>query len=562
MRTVLLCGIASVSLLMMCSAARAEPAKEVRRIVGFHIDMNMAQYRADYLKRWLTELASRGYNTIIWELEDGVEWQTVPEARQPDALSKDEFRGVLNHARGLGLENIPLLQTLGHAEYVLQHERYRHLRANPDDIRQYDPLHPEVVPLLRAWIEEYLDLFGEVRYFHIGADEARQLDFVQRSSRNVDGLSVSQIFMRHVNAVSQPLLDKGITPIIWADMVLHHHEAIDELSREVMLFDWMYDVWRGNGKVFIWGGNRGLRTRDQLTPGDLELFGKYLFPDRDGPGVQPETFYTADFLADKGFPVVTCPASSSYGDNVFSPRLERHLRNTWDSAVKGLSAPRLRGTVLTSWSVHLHPWELQHAHIAAVGYLSQHPGTTMDGFRAWYVKETFGVQDDRFWRAGELLSGPCLFTYTRSLGFGKACLPVAEDHVGTTIRKIKADGRLEDEINNARQRRREYERSLELFTGLRQEALRGDHYLAVWDLAARNLINRAQAAELLLSSHTDSFDRAAHRDRARDILRRMRSLRAEYEALYTTMIRPARRGLMIGYMFDAVETELARLAGP
>jgi len=70
-------------------------ADDMKRMVGFHIDMNMAQYRADYLKRWLTDLADSGYNTIIWELEDGVEWETVPEARQPDALTKDEFRDVL-----------------------------------------------------------------------------------------------------------------------------------------------------------------------------------------------------------------------------------------------------------------------------------------------------------------------------------------------------------------------------------------------------------------------------------------------------------------------------------
>jgi glycosyl hydrolase family 20 len=531
-------------------------------LVGFHIDMNMAQYRADYLKRWLTELAGRGYNTIIWELEDGVVWETVPEASQPDALTKDEFRDVLAHARGLGLENIPLLQTLGHAEYVLQNDKYKDFRANPDDTTQYNPFHPQIIPLMHDWIGEYLDLFGEVRYFHIGADEARQLDYIQQSQWNTDGLSVSQIFMRHVNDVSTPLIEQGITPIIWADMVLHHYGAIDELSRDVMIFDWMYSVWRGNGKVFIWGDKRGLRTREKLTPENLELFGPYLFPDGDGPGVEPETFYSADYLADKGFAVVTCPASSSYGDNVFSPQHEKHLRNTWDSTAKGLTTPTLRGAVLTSWSVHLHPWELQHAQIAATGYLSQHPDATMDQFRDWYIKETFGVRDDRFWEASELLSKSCLFTYTRSLGFGKACLPVPNDHIETSIRQIIADGQLDKEIQKARRRRDDYAQSRDLFIEARQGALRGDEYLAAWELAARNLVNRAEASELILLSYTDDFDRAAHKDQARDILDRMRSLHAEYEALYATMIRPTRRALMLSYMFDSVATKLSDLAGP
>lgn len=540
--------------------ADAPAAEKGSKMIGFHIDMNMAQYRADYLKVWLTELAGRGYNTIVWELEDGIEWETVPEARQPDALTKEEFRDVLAHARSLGLENIPLLQTLGHAEYVLQNEKYHYLRANPDDSTQYDPFNPEIVPLLHAWIAEYLDLFGEVKYFHIGADEARQLNFVQQSDRNTLGLSVSQIFMRHINAVSEPLIEKNITPIIWADMVLHHHGAIDELSRDVMLFDWMYDIWRGNGKVFLWGDKRGLRTRDRLTPETLELFGKHLFPNGDGPGVDPETFYSADFLADKGFQVVTCPGSSSFGDNVFTPRHEYHLRNTWDSAHKGLDTPTLTGTVLTSWSVHLHPWELQHAHIAAVGYLASRPDATRDEFRAWYVQQKFGLTDARFWEAAEGLSGLCLFTYTKSLGFSKDCRPVPADHVSKTIEKIKAEGELDKEIETAQKRQKDYAHSLELFTALRQEAQRGDTELDLWDLAARNLINRAKVSELLLLSHTDGYDHAAHAERAGELLAEMQALQGEYEAVYATMIRPSRRALMIGYMFDAVEAELAKLA--
>lgn len=543
-------------------ADAVEPAatQEQPKMIGFHIDMNMAQYRADYLKDWLTELAGQGYNTIVWELEDSIEWETVPEARQPDALTKDEFREVLAHARGLGLENIPLLQTLGHAEYVLQNEKYYHLRAHPDDTTQYDPFHPEIIPLLHAWIAEYLELFGDVRYFHIGADEARQLDFVQQSDRNTQGLSVSQIFMRHINSVSEPLIERDITPIIWADMVLHHHGAIDELSRDVMLFDWMYDIWRGNGKVFLWGENRGLRSRDQLTPENLELFGKYLFPNGDAPGVEPETFYSADFLADKGFEVVTCPGSSSFGDNVFSPRHERHLLNTWDSSRKGLDTPTLAGTVLTSWSVHLHPWELQHAQIAATGYLASHPDATLDDFRAWYTEHAFGLTDARFWEAAEGLSDPCLFTYTRSLGFTKDCLPVPADHVSQTLDKIKADGELEKEIKTAQERHKDYTDSRELFTVLRLEAQRGDKKLDLWDLAARTLINRAEASELLLLSRTDDYDHVANAKRAGEVLAEMRGLHKEYETVYATMIRPSRRALMIGYMFDAVEPELAKLA--
>ena len=49
-----------------------------------------------------------------------------------DAFSKEAFRELLVECHDLGLEPIPLLQTIGHAEYVLKHEKYRHLRELPD----------------------------------------------------------------------------------------------------------------------------------------------------------------------------------------------------------------------------------------------------------------------------------------------------------------------------------------------------------------------------------------------------------------------------------------------
>jgi hypothetical protein len=100
-------------------------------MIGFHIDMNMAQFRADYLERWLRELARIGYNTILWEAENNVRWETCPECVAPEAFSKKEFKRLLDLCHELGLESVPLLQTLGHSEYALKHDRYRDLREEP-----------------------------------------------------------------------------------------------------------------------------------------------------------------------------------------------------------------------------------------------------------------------------------------------------------------------------------------------------------------------------------------------------------------------------------------------
>ena len=89
---------------------------------GFHIDMNGLLYKKEYLKQWLTKIKADGYDTILWELENGVQWETCPESNDSDALSKKDFKDLLKHTKEIGLESIPLLQTIGHAEYVLKNK--------------------------------------------------------------------------------------------------------------------------------------------------------------------------------------------------------------------------------------------------------------------------------------------------------------------------------------------------------------------------------------------------------------------------------------------------------
>ena len=103
---------------------------------AFHIDMNVAHFTRDYLEKWLRRLAAQGYDAILWEVENNVAWETCPECASPEAFSKDEFAGILALSRELGLEPIPLLQTLAHCEYVLKHERYASLSEIAGDISQ------------------------------------------------------------------------------------------------------------------------------------------------------------------------------------------------------------------------------------------------------------------------------------------------------------------------------------------------------------------------------------------------------------------------------------------
>ncbi|HEX2695000.1 MAG TPA: family 20 glycosylhydrolase, partial [Acidobacteriota bacterium] len=421
-----------VSLFMLSAAGfaagRGATGKDTStpRMRGFHIDMNISQFTGPYLKKELKMLADLGYDTIIWEVENNIKWETCPECVSPDAFSKAEFKEILAYSRGLGLEPIPLLQTIGHCEYVLKHAPYKPLAEVPDRIDQYCPQNPAVVPFLRKWIEEYLEVFGNVRHFNLGADEAYTLGECPRCRAYAAAHSLSALYIDHINAVSQPLIAKGIRPVIWGDMLLHHPEALDSLSRKVVIFDWLYDRYYGFGKVQIWG--RGELAKDELDTATLARFGPYLYPLGDEPGRDPDPFYTADYLAAHGFEVVVCPSSSCYGDSVFAPRTYFHMRNTYDSFRKGMSG-RLDGAVLTSWTVHLFPWELQRTSIELPKFIAAHPDGDLGAFEKAFVQEHFGVDHTGFFAAAGRLANRGLFNYAADLGFFKDAMPAPRGYV-------------------------------------------------------------------------------------------------------------------------------------
>jgi hypothetical protein len=516
--------------------------------------MNIAQFHGAYLEKWLRELARLGYDTIIWEVENNIQWETCPECASPDAFTKDEFKKLLKLCSSLNLESIPLFQTFGHCEYVLKHPKYKHLAEMEEKLDQYCPVNPKLRPFLTRWIDEYLELFdgSALKYFHLGADEAWSLGKCKKCQDYVKKHSLAELYMQHVNFVAEPIIKRGITPIVWADMVLTHPEGLDLLNRKIMLFDWMYDIYRGQGKVWVWG--KGFVHPEDLTPETLNVYGKYLYPKGDEPGREPEAFFNSGALAARGFKVVSCPGSSSYGDNVFSPRNRYHLINTYDSVHKGFTPP-MCGAVLTSWTVHLFPWEMQQACIDLPEFIAVNPEASIDDFEKYFVFNRFGVEDDgTFMTACGLLSNSCLFTDTPTVGHNKSASRVPADHVAQTLAKLAEEEKLESELASCQKRLAEYERAVKLFDLFSAEARKGEAMLVWWRLAARNLVNRARASRWLISR---ALNRDADPAEAQAILTELRALRRETNAMYAPMIKPSRLAEYLHWLYDAVETALA-----
>lgn len=241
-------------------------------MIAFQFNLTVGHFTEEYLKKWLAKLAESGYDTVIWEIEDAVCWDTCPDVAAEEAFTKSEFKSILDFSSELGLENIPLLQTLAHNAYVLKLEKYHHLAEHPGFIELYCPLNPDVHEFLNKWIAEYLELFQNLRYFHLGCDEAWALGgkYCDGECPNyMKNHSISELFAQHLLKLAEPLIKAGITPMIWADMLLKHNEILAMIPKEILLCDWMYETQNNGDEIYDWKRNK-LHSASEI-PGEIRV---------------------------------------------------------------------------------------------------------------------------------------------------------------------------------------------------------------------------------------------------------------------------------------------------
>ncbi len=526
------------------------------KIKAFHIDMNNAQFTGEFLKEYLSKLAQLGYNTIIWEVEDNIRWDTCPESSQVEAFSKSEFREILDLCVSLGLESVPLLQTIGHCEYVLKHEAYRHFAEIPGRVDQYCPLNEKVALFLNKWIDEYLELFGDVRFFHLGADEAWHLGSCDKCKAYAEQYSLSQLYFQHMNKFTKPLLDKGIRPIIWADMALRHPETIDLIDKRIVMCDWMYDIFKGCGTLWNWS------LRHMQKPGELDedfkrQFGKYIFPAGEGKADDYNIFYTSDYLADLGFDVIGCPASSACGDTVFLPMISFHLRNCFDFMRKGYE-DQMAGWALTSWTCHLFPWILQEACIELPAWLERNPEKSLDSYREHYVKQAFDTdQAEAFWKAADCFAvSSGMFMKNGQLDIGKNPRALENGRLDKQIDDVEKAGKLDEELDETEKLVSQFTLGLKQLEEFAQNAKAGGDVLQWWLLGAKNLQNRAKVIQYLLQSRQGITS-----NDGKKLLEQMLELKNQTQNLYIPIIKTRRLQQMMHWIYDATETSLRKTLG-
>ncbi|MEK6793462.1 MAG: glycoside hydrolase family 20 zincin-like fold domain-containing protein [Spirochaetota bacterium] len=125
-------------------------------------------------------------------------------------FSKQQAKEIIEYGRSLGLEPIGYLNLLGHLESGYQKAPFTaNCGIMIQDPEVYDKF---VFPI----VNEMLDVYGPVKYFHCGMDEAMAL-FKYFSEQKMDTVD---LLVRHISTMNRFFAEKKIKMIIWHDMFL------------------------------------------------------------------------------------------------------------------------------------------------------------------------------------------------------------------------------------------------------------------------------------------------------------------------------------------------------
>lgn len=205
-----------------------------------HIAGRMRLEVADYVDFLDRVVVPGRYNTLVIALNDRVQWASHPELADRLALSKEDWRALLDAARARGLEVIPGLGAPSHADWIVSHRPELREGNNP---KLLCTRHPETWPLIADLYEEALQLFDQPRFVHIGHDEHRwrfeKAPAEERCPR-CSGTQPAVLFAEDLRWHLDLFRQRGVTPMAWSDQLVagHNgglegsHRALDLLSEE------------------------------------------------------------------------------------------------------------------------------------------------------------------------------------------------------------------------------------------------------------------------------------------------------------------------------------------
>lgn len=189
-------------------------------------DYDEESYANDETWRQITDfLPLQGFNTIVIDVAEGMQYESHPEISGKGAWSKDKLKKELERLRSIGLTPIPKLNFSKNHDTWLG--KYHFMISTP----QYYKVCEDV-------IKEVYEVFGNPEYFQLGMDE--------EVSSMMDGKRVkmqrnSELWWHDSYFLFDICERLGTRPWVWADPLWHKKEEyLEKMPKSVLQSNWFY----------------------------------------------------------------------------------------------------------------------------------------------------------------------------------------------------------------------------------------------------------------------------------------------------------------------------------
>ena len=334
-----------------------------------HLDIKHHMEKKSYYFNLIDHLAKQKINGIIVEFEDKLKYELRPEIGAPDALSIDWWIELSEYANKRNIMINPLVQGLGHASFILKHEKNKHLRDVPDSDWAFNPLNSQTYDLQ---FDLYLDAIKATpygKYLHVGGDEVHLL--------KREGKSELELNLIWLNKVCQFAEKHNRIPIFWDDMPLKHAGVYRPMFNSEISMEKVDEIWEKN--------ELNLMQFIEKFPKNA-VYMRWNYQKSDTYGNQK----AMDWYMNNGLNVMGATAGQTRW--TLMPQNQSNISQIKSFAISSIEK-NLEGLLLTLWDDDSPHFELYKRGIAAFSQYSWSGNkTTIEEFKTIYRHRTYGSE--------------------------------------------------------------------------------------------------------------------------------------------------------------------------
>lgn len=259
---------------------------------GVHLDLKGFVPSFPRLLELLRLFSHLRFDMVLVEWEDCFPWSCDPRLCAPHGFSRKQILKFSEVCTELGLEIVPLVQSLGHSENVLRLPGNEGLREMPHRTDVFHPLAKGAPEVVAAMVADVLELLPKVRYFHLGGDEAYTLGLNPASQSYIEKNGIAALYLRQLEASFRLLEEKGIRPMLWHDEVAQWDpDQVRCLTERVDFVVWGYTGDPRDEKTY----HHRLPQIKKLYALGATLWGATAYKGADGPSASlPDTLARAN----------------------------------------------------------------------------------------------------------------------------------------------------------------------------------------------------------------------------------------------------------------------------